>query len=94
MSKILLVAMLAASAFDVGTTEVGLARGGAELNPLMRSRAVRVTVNVAVPVGLYKVIRGRPVKTQLAIAGPYVGFKTFLGARNLAIARKLKETAR
>jgi len=54
MTTILLYALLltpleagvaAATAFDVITTEINLARGRSEANPFMRNRAVRIAAN-------------------------------------------------
>jgi hypothetical protein len=42
------------AATDLATTELCLARGCAEGNPLMRDRAVRTTFHVAAAVGLAK----------------------------------------
>ena len=88
MSKILLVLMLGASAFDVGTTEVALSRGLHEANPLMKNQAVRITVNIAVPIAIYKSIKGKPKKTQIAVAGSYIGLNAFVGIHNILEIKK------
>lgn len=89
MSKILLIGLLAGSAFDVGSTEIALRHPGLhESNPLMTNRGVRITVNIAVPIILYKMIKDKPVKTQLGIAVPYITFKTWAGMHNLKLAKK------
>ncbi len=89
MSKILLIGMLAGSAFDVGTTDYALSHPGVyEANPLMRNRGVRITVNVVVPFMLYKMIKGKSTKVQLGVAGSYIAAKTFVGIHNLREVRK------
>ena len=89
LSKVLLIGMLAASAFDIGTTEHGLKhRGMYEANPLMKNRGVRVTVNIAAPIALYFAIRNKPKKVQILATVPYIGLKTFVGVHNLKLASK------
>lgn len=87
LSELLLIGMLAGSAFDLGTTEYGLRHPGIyEGNPLMRNRGVRVTVNIAAPILLYKAIKGKGKKTQWIVASSYIGSKAAVGLHNLHVA--------
>ena len=83
LSKILFIGMLAGSAVDVGTTELALSRPGFyETNPLIGNRAVRITINVAVPIALWKLTKDKPVKQQILYCAPYIGLKAYAGIHN------------
>ena len=89
LSKLLFIGMLAGSAFDISTTEIALQYPGlVESNPLMRNRTVRIAVNIAVPIGIYKLTKDKPRKIQIAIAGSYIGLKTVVGFHNLSTINK------
>ena len=91
LSEILLIGMLVGSAVDLGTTEYGLKYPGIhEANPLMRNRGVRITVNIAAPLCLYRLIKDKNKKTQLIVAGSYIGIKAFAGVHNYKVIQKVK----
>lgn len=85
MDKLLLFIMLGASAFDVSTTEYGLARGAEELHPFVRPATVRITVNAAVPVALWRATAGASDRDRLAICLGYVAVKAAAGTHNLLV---------
>jgi len=70
--KWLLVAMYVAKMADVGTTEMGLRRGGVhELNPLMKSRPVMYVGAVVLPGAVYKLsgaIKNKKVRIAWCVA--------------------------
>jgi hypothetical protein len=80
-------AVYGTSAADVVTTEIGLARGRHELNPVMRNRAVRIGAHVVVPIAVNKTtefIRSEGYPTYaLIIRMAVVGMWGFTSARNI-----------
>jgi len=82
------------SAADVITTEVILARGGEELNPLMRNRTVRIGSHIAYPFVFNEITefirkKGHPkiaLWTRIAV----VGILGSVSARNAHVARGLQ----
>jgi len=91
MDKILLIGMLTASAVDIGTTEFVLRMPGiSEVNPLMKSRGVRITVNIATPIIIWKLTRGKSKKIQLAAALPYISAHVVAATLNYRTILKVK----
>jgi hypothetical protein len=80
-------AVYGTSAADVVTTEIGLARGRRELNPVMRNRAVRIGAHIVVPIAVNKTtefIRSEGYPTYaLVIRMAVVGMWGFTSARNV-----------
>jgi len=64
MSGWALAVMLACSTADLSTTEIALARGGTERNPLMRQRSARVTFSVSVPIALWWGAKRKPEQIE------------------------------
>ena len=82
------------SAADVISTEMFLARGDSELNPLMRNRAIRIGSHIAYPIMINKGTeyvrkKGHP-KIALWTRIVAVGILGVVGARNVHVAVGLK----
>lgn len=88
-------AVYGTSAAEIVTTELLMARGGYERNPLMRNRAVRIGVHIVVPVAVNKATEfirkeGLP-RYALWIRIAVVAMWGFTSARNIHIAGGLVE---
>ena len=55
---------VAGQALDLISTEIGLANGGTELNPLMTDRTVRITFKTALSIMAYIYVKRYPENKQ------------------------------
>jgi hypothetical protein len=83
MTTSMLALMFAASAADLVSTEYALASGrAAEGNPLMQSRPLRITMNLAVPFVAYLLTRENPHLGKW-VCIVHVGVRGTITARNI-----------
>lgn len=91
METALFIAWLATSTVSVGTTEYAIAHGGYEMNPLMRNRGVRITVNVAVPVTYLLTRKHLSKKQRYIILASATACRTADMIHNIRQVRKIHE---
>lgn len=91
-SRLLFIGMLVGAAVDIGSTEYALSKPGFhEMNPVMGNRGVRISVNIAVPIMLWKMTKDKPVKEQLLFTLPYIGLKAFAGFHNFRVIKSAEK---
>ena len=91
MTKLMLLLMLVGGAADITSTEYVLAGGGYEMNPLMTNRAVRVGLNVAVPVAAFFLLRSdKPTLSGKIFCYIHVGSKVMATSRNVYIGMRIR----
>lgn len=91
MTKLMLLLMLIGGAADLTSTEYMLARGGYEMNPLMTNRAVRVGMNIAVPVAAFLLLRANePTLKGKIVCCIHVGSKVIATSRNVYVGMRIR----
>jgi hypothetical protein len=90
MTTSMLALMVSASAADLVSTEYALASGhAAEGNPLMQSRPLRITTNLAIPFVAYLLARNNP-RLGKWVCIVHVGLRGTISARNIYTGMTVK----
>ena len=91
MTNLMLLLMLIGGVADITSTEYMLAQGGYEVNPLMANRAVRVGLNIAVPVAAFFLLRSdKPTLNGKIVCYIHVGSKVMVTGRNVYIGMSVR----
>ena len=88
MTKLMLILMLMGTAADLGSTEYALSLGAVEANPPMQNRAVRISSNIAFPIGMYFLLKDHP-KAAKIFTVLYVGSRFGVAGYNFYICAKV-----